>query len=279
MQETILIDGLVQLPIGKKKSPPERSSALTAVQSSRVTTKPEVIVAFDAQFEQFIERRVAGGCACANLRCDLIVIALGTRKPMRAKRSAERGERSELLAKLPAGLGLGRGIESEATLRHAHEGSLDAQPCGNRGSAGEEGALGGRSVTAQISKIPIGDLRAGAPAPAGIHQGMRFDSHCGTAHVQVRERRARAKKSFGQIPIFVAGIGVQAQAQAGIAEQGQRKRERGAAFFRIPSRDRGQIHRLVGEIVKLRIDRSVRQAAQERNEAFHLRMAPAVSLR
>src|SRR6266850_1950246 len=198
---------------------------------------------------------------------------------MRAKRSAEGGERPETSRKLAAYLCLGRGIRYETALRHAHQSSLDAQPSCNRRSAGEERALGGRIVTAEISKIPIGELRAGAPAPAAIHNGMRFQSSRSAAHVQVRQRGASAKKSTRQVPIFVARIGVKAQAQAGIAIERQGERERDAAFFRIPSRKRGQIHGIAAELVKLRIDRSVRQAAQERNDAFYLGIAPAVSLR
>src|SRR5713226_9405551 len=104
---------------------------------------------------------------------------------MRAERSAERGERSETIRKLPASLCLGRGIQRETALRHTHQSSLDAQPPCDGRSAGEERALGGRSVTAEISKIAIGNLRAGAPAPVAVHNGLRFHSNCSAAQVQV----------------------------------------------------------------------------------------------
>jgi len=194
VKETVLVDVLVHLPICKKKSPPERSSSLAAVKRSGVTAKPEVVVAFDAQFEEFIESRFAGGHACANLRLHLIVVTSCAWKPMRAKRSAEGGERPETRRKLAACLSLGRGVRYQTALWHAHQSSLDAQPSCNRRSAAEERALGGRMVTAEISKIPIGKLRAGPPSPAAIHNGMRFQSSRSAAHVQVCQRRARAKK-------------------------------------------------------------------------------------
>ena len=115
---------------------------------------------------------------------------------MRAKRSAERAEWPESLSKLPAGLGLGRGSQRETALRHAQQNSLGAQPPGNGGSARKKRALGGRIVTAEISKIAIGDLRAGAPAPSAIHNGMHFRTRCRAAQVQVRERHAHATKSL-----------------------------------------------------------------------------------
>src|SRR5207302_6676333 len=118
-EETVLINVLVQLPICKKISPPERSSALAAVKRSGMPAKPQVVVAFDAQFEQFIESRFACSRACLNLRVHLIVVAFCARKPMRAKRSAERGEWPEPISKLPAGLCLGQGIQRETALRHA----------------------------------------------------------------------------------------------------------------------------------------------------------------
>src|SRR5713226_7435659 len=105
---------------------------------------------------------------------------------MRAERSAERGERPETIRKLLAGLCLGRGIQRETALRYAHQSSLGAQPPGNGRSASEERTPGGQSVTAEISKIPIGDLRAGTPAPAAVHNGICFQSSYSAAHVQVR---------------------------------------------------------------------------------------------
>jgi len=115
---------------------------------------------------------------------------------MRAKRSAERGERPRRISKLPAGLCCGGGIQRETAVRHARQSSLrpshpaaEVAPVKNARSAGEVWPL-------RFPKIPIGELRAGAPAPAVIHDGMHFRSKCGAAHVQVRQRRARPKKSF-----------------------------------------------------------------------------------
>src|ERR1700731_334647 len=105
---------------------------------------------------------------------------------MRAKRSAERGKGPEPIRKLPAALGLGRGIQRETALRHAHQRSNDTQPSRNGSGARKKRALSGQSVTAEISKVPIGNLGAGAPAPAAIHSGAKFGSHGSPAHVQVR---------------------------------------------------------------------------------------------
>ena len=83
------------------------------------------------------------------------------------------------------------------------------------------------------------DFRASTPAPAAIHDGMHFCSGCRATHVQVCHRSNRAEESLRQVPIFVARIGIKTQSQAGIAVKGEGEREGDAAFFRIPSRERG----------------------------------------
>src|SRR5260370_22968682 len=118
------------------------------------------------------------------------------RTQRRARRSGVRQERTKNVRKLPAGLSFGGGIQHKTALCYSHQGSLDAQPTCNRRSAGEERTLGERSVTVEISKIPIGDLLAGAPAPAAIHNAMRLHSGSSAAHVLISQRRATPPKDL-----------------------------------------------------------------------------------
>src|SRR5260370_17883780 len=78
--------------------------------------------------------------------------------------------------------------------------------------------------------------------------------------------------------IFLARGGGEGQSKAGVVVDRQGKRKSDSAFFRIPARERSQIHSLAAEIVKFRIDRGVRQATQKRNDALDFRIAPAISL-
>ena len=106
---------------------------------------------------------------------------------------------------------------------------------------------------------------------------MHFQSKRSAAHVQIRQRRADAKKSLRQVPVFIARVGVNPQTQTGVAVERRKEREKDSPFFRIPPRQRSQIHGVMTEIVELRIDRSVGQAAQQRNDALNLGIAPAIS--
>src|SRR5260370_17358792 len=97
-------------------------------------------------------------------------------------------------------------MDRETALRQAQESSLGGQPRCNGGSVREEREFRRRRKAAEISKIPMGNLRAGAPTPPASHDGMHFDSGCHAAHVQVRQRRGLLKKITPQIPIFLPRV-------------------------------------------------------------------------
>ena len=67
--------------------------------------KPKIVVAFDSQLKQFVERHIAVHIACADLRQDFVVVALGFRKPVRLQRSARSAERAQIAGKLPPDAG------------------------------------------------------------------------------------------------------------------------------------------------------------------------------
>src|SRR5882762_3876663 len=73
-EKTVLINVFVHLPIGQKKSPPKRSGPFAAVESSRVAAQPKVVVALDAQFEQFVEGCLASARAGADSGLRLIIV-------------------------------------------------------------------------------------------------------------------------------------------------------------------------------------------------------------
>ena len=158
---------------------------------------------------------------------------------MCAKRGAHRGQRPEAIGKLPADFHVSRGVQRESPLRSTVERTFGTEPCGKGRSVGKELRLHGRADCGQIPKISMRDFRASTPAPAAIHDGMHFCSGCRATHVQVCHRSNRAEESLRQVPIFVARIGIKTQLQAGIAVKGEGECEGDAAFFRIPSRERG----------------------------------------
>jgi len=93
----------------------------------------------------------------------------------------------------------------------------------NASSAGEEMLLRFRKFDGQPPR-----RRSNS---SGTYDGMYFRSGCCSAHIQVRQRRGGSKKSPCQIPIFVSGVRIKAQAQTGIAVERDRNGKREAAFF------------------------------------------------
>src|SRR5262245_47233064 len=106
-----------------------------------MATKPEIVVALDAQLEQLVQRGLAHRAARANVRLHFVVIAFSLRKPVRHKRPAQRSKRSQAVRESTARLCLRGRIQREPPLGHAHEHSLDAKPSGKRSARGEEGSL------------------------------------------------------------------------------------------------------------------------------------------
>src|ERR1700730_8031000 len=137
-EEAVLVDILVHLPIRQEVSPSERRSALSPIDCAGVSAKPEVIVAFDAQLEKFIDGDFAGGSTSPNARLHLGVIPFRSATRVGKKRSAQRGKRTETVGKFTACAQFGRGIQREAALGDAQQRAAGAKPSCERSGCSKE---------------------------------------------------------------------------------------------------------------------------------------------
>src|SRR5882672_7923438 len=137
------MDILVHLPIHEKVSPAERGSSFSSFDRAGVSAKPEVIVAFDAQLEEFIHCDFSQSPGPANTRLHFVVIALRLRKPMCKKRSKKRPKRTETVRKFTVCSHFGCGIQREAALGDAQQRTADAKPSCERSRCGKERPLRG----------------------------------------------------------------------------------------------------------------------------------------
>src|SRR5260370_1394712 len=91
-------------------------------------------------------------------------------------------------------------MECETALWHAQKSSLGVQPPCNGGGVGEESEPRRCGKAAEISKIPMSNLRASAPTPAATHDGMYFRSGCCSAPIQRRQRDGGSEEIPCQFP-------------------------------------------------------------------------------
>src|SRR5262249_13777783 len=117
----VIVDILVEFPIGEEIVATEGGAAFAPVASSDVRPQPEVVVALDAQDEKFVERGLAESLAGADLSAHLVIVARALREPSRLHRTLKLGEDGRLLGPDAAELSRGAPRHGKSMLRRVKQ--------------------------------------------------------------------------------------------------------------------------------------------------------------
>src|SRR5262249_3144148 len=112
--ECVVIDLLVEFPVGEEIVTSQRGAAFASVASSDVRPQPEVVIALEAENEELVEGDFSEGFAHANLSLHFVVLAAGLRKPVDAERTLEPGEEMRWFGPDAAELGRNTGSYNES---------------------------------------------------------------------------------------------------------------------------------------------------------------------
>src|SRR5579863_1042132 len=137
--------------------------------------------------------------------------------------------------------------------------------------------VGTRLPHREVAEVAMREVDTGGPAPAAAFDGVDLGAGLRPSHPEVAARESRPEKCLAQIPRFVAAVEVERVSPLGI--EAQRARESGvsAAFLRVPAQERDEVRRALLQVVELRINRLIGQAAKKRHQRLRLARSPAVA--
>src|SRR5260370_32159734 len=182
-ENAVAVDIFVQLPVGEEVAAAERRCALAPAGSAGMSAKPEIVVAFDAELKQFVERGAAERAAGAPARAHFVVVAGGSRQAAGGEGSTRRGEGSQILREGSANACFRAGIEGEAALRRTKQRAIGPQPVSEEGCVREAGLFRRGGGAVQVAKRTIGNFDTGAPTPLPIRNGMELSAACNAAQI------------------------------------------------------------------------------------------------
>src|SRR5262249_43625542 len=202
LEYAIVVEVLVEFPVGQKKAAAERRGPFAAVDGGGVAAEPKIVVAIEAELEKVVERRRARCSARAEARSYGKVVALGPRKPIGEERAAQPGKRAgaaRSFREIAAAASLGGGLNGEARLRNAQQGTICAEPCRERSGVAEERFLHGPEGPGQILEVASGGFEPCAPAPIFIYERTEFSAGTEAAKIQIGEWWG--SEGFREVPV------------------------------------------------------------------------------
>src|SRR5215469_4460112 len=264
---SIAIENLVGFGVHKDVVAAERGVAFLAVLETGMATEPQASVAVETQSEQTIEGNVAEAASAAKGDLRFIVVAAGFGQPAGSERAFGARIAAEGLGEKGAEFAGRLGAEREAAFGAANKPALNGGT-GRDGRTVGEKRNGSRRDTVEVTKFAIGILGGYGPLPEAALEEAELCAADGLLKIEASELGRDGNDRVGKIPIFVAGVDVEAIANGGIPEQWSSEFRTHAALLIVPAVDRGPVQAGLVEIVEFGINRLVGQVAKQRKQRF-----------